>query len=319
MLKLLLLSTLFAQNHWPEHRGDLQAISLGTGGGYLSGDVCVAQATSDIPTSSHSISSQPAYEQATGANQTGGSKLLCTGIGTRQLNTFAAGLGNDIYNFTYTTTEGVSATVALTANVSWVCGPTAAECALNFKTALNAHAVASNGLTAICDDATCSTLAVYLQFDSCKMCSYSHSITDVGAVGTFANTVLGNDGKIILPAALNTSTSIIQFTNGSGIGTYSPTGISVNSSDGTRVLAVTPSGIFTNGQFISSNGGPGIFGELRAQIEEDLTAGPCTATKMAVDIGGANRENCRCNSAGTGYDCCTINAVPTCTTNGPID
>lgn len=49
-------------------------------------------------------------------------------------------------------------------------------------------------------------------------------------------------------------------------------------------------------------------------IEEDLTAGACTAGRVALDNGGATRELCRCNDAGTAYDCWDVT-----TTNGPKD
>jgi hypothetical protein len=76
--------------------------------------------------------------------------------------------------------------------------------------------------------------------------------------------------------------------------------------------------VATGGSF-EVDGSTYLDGEVYGIVEADLTAGACTAKRLVVDTGGANRENCRCNSAGTAYDCCTINAAPTCSTNGPVD
>lgn len=55
-------------------------------------------------------------------------------------------------------------------------------------------------------------------------------------------------------------------------------------------------------------------GFVSAPLESDLTAGACTAGTWVVDNGGATRELCRCNDAGTAYDCISVT-----TTNGPTD
>lgn len=48
--------------------------------------------------------------------------------------------------------------------------------------------------------------------------------------------------------------------------------------------------------------------------EENLVAGACTAATWHVDSGGATRELCRCNDAGTAYDCISVT-----TAAGPTD
>lgn len=53
---------------------------------------------------------------------------------------------------------------------------------------------------------------------------------------------------------------------------------------------------------------------ITTTLEADLTAGACTAGTWKVDTGGATRELCRCNDAGTAYDCWSAT-----TTNGPTD
>jgi hypothetical protein len=76
--------------------------------------------------------------------------------------------------------------------------------------------------------------------------------------------------------------------------------------------------VATGGSF-EVDGSTWLDGEVYAMVEADLTAGACTAKRLVVDTGGASREFCRCNSAGSAYDCCTIAAPSTCSVNGPVD
>lgn len=53
---------------------------------------------------------------------------------------------------------------------------------------------------------------------------------------------------------------------------------------------------------------------ITTTLESDLSPGACTAGTWGVDTGGATRELCRCNDAGTAYDCISVT-----TANGPTD
>lgn len=55
-------------------------------------------------------------------------------------------------------------------------------------------------------------------------------------------------------------------------------------------------------------------GLVTTALEADLVAGACTAGTWKVDNGGGTRELCRCNDAGSAYDCISVT-----TANGPTD
>ncbi len=55
-------------------------------------------------------------------------------------------------------------------------------------------------------------------------------------------------------------------------------------------------------------------GLISTTLEADLAAGACTAGTWKVDNAGGTRELCRCNDAGSAYDCISVT-----TANGPTN
>ena len=168
------------------------------------GNIYRLQATTDAAPISRSFSAQAAFEQATGANQVGASRMLAGGIGTRQITTFNSGAtGADTYTGTVTDQTGtVLSSVVLTRGVTFACVTDGPTCAAAFAVALNNSALGTEGVLAVCTGGTtptaahCTDSAVYLRFDPTKVIGYTHAIVDVGGGGVFGASVSGQDGYI---------------------------------------------------------------------------------------------------------------------------
>jgi hypothetical protein len=301
--------------------------------------VSSCQLTSDAaPSQSVIRTAQDAYPLAT-VNTSGGDIVLLAGAGATNVNVDdytqcgASTVTVTINGTAHVFTEGVSWTAAtsnaatctsLCAAIDALTGVSCAACsAAKAPVAVDsgAYSVQVARSTAAC--ATVSAAAKEGQvllngfsFQHPAVASLRDPTTGLGLYANYvclisagAPTLCGVAGHLQLSNYLDTltyeirsSTSYTRIGGGTGTTTHSL---------GTGDLLVR--------QALEVDGSTFLDGEVYGIIEADLTAGACTAKRLVIDTGGANRENCRCNSAGTAYDCCTINAAPTCSTNGPVD
>jgi hypothetical protein len=293
-----------------------------TGGGTLTGNLsltcstCPFQIVSPARTSDATpytilMAGGNAYPTATGANLLGGDLMLRGGFGARTITVtnYAIAAGDTIPIQT-TVANGSMVTTNLVAGTDFACITSNNACATNLAAAIDAIAGVS---------ATASAAVVSIVPDVTSMLALVGTIADGAADGVFATASQSEDGQILI--AGHSASSVPSLASASD----PDTGIRWNDANALWIYGGA-SIRFTFANPNVSNVALKVSGKVWADdglavigIEGDLTAGACTAGDLKVDTGGASREFCRCNSAATAYDCCTIASPSVCSTNGPVD
>ena len=306
-------------------------------------------ATSDVLPGTVMIRAAGAYPTATGANLLGGDLMLRGGPGARTITvTNYAIAAGDTVPMQITVANGAMTTTNLVAGADFQCITSNNACATNLAAAIDALAGVS---------ATASAAVVSIVPDVTSMLALVGTIADGAADGVFASATQAEDGQILVagrsasstvPAIASASdpdtgfrwsdTNALWVYGGGGVRfTFANPNVSnvaldmgtnrVYSTSGPLYLGTTGATSHTLATGSALVGAAlEVDGKVYADaglavigIEADLTAGACTAGDFKVDIGGASREFCRCNSAGTAYDCLTIANPSVGSTNGPVD
>jgi hypothetical protein len=279
---------------------------------------------------------------AFGTSKDGGDLTLCGGDTSHSIATTAAiAAGDSVYIYidgvlVATLVEGVAA--------DFDCSGTDDTCAASLCAAIEAQSgVSCSG----------STSPINPQVDADK-CTVGFASADGAADGEFAVDTTGDVGSVLILARRSDANALpldFMFRNDPDTGFRSPVsnywyvvaGGQVVQAWSTTGTTLTKNLDTLNNRIYSSNSyvnlGPAVTnahgltttlvgtggsfvvngdlyndGAVYAGREADLSAGACTPKDIVVDTGGATRELCRCNDAGTAYDCISVT-----TTNGPTD
>jgi hypothetical protein len=240
---------------------------------------------------------KPSYGVAGATNTTGGSVALLGANGLVQITGVTqAGTTGDTITINYLLMTGAAATpVVLTEGAGageFDCDGAATddECVENFCATFNANAGLEGYL--YCEYTAATETAAIVAVEG--MVPFITSVVASDAV----NFVLtrGTDGITTMGSCIKLNTGYV-WTSGSDIAfgltcgainmtMYTSAGVI----DALRTISLTTTG-----------------------LEADLVAGACTAGTWKVDNAGT-RELCRCNDAGSAYDCISVT-----TANGPTD
>jgi hypothetical protein len=169
---------------------------------------------------------------------------------------------------------------------------------------------------AVCDFDAGNTISISVQVDGvATTCTLISAVDTVAATRHFicdgvseavcgANIVIA--ASTVSPCSLMTvvaANNVVSFARKAGLASY---------------LGPVTVGVGGTPNVLAENGADGAFKVTNhfvvTHIEADLTAGACTAGEVRWDTGGATRELCRCNDAGTAYDCISVT-----TAAGPSD
>ena len=237
---ILLQKNAFAQaNTWPDYRGDMIGVPMGSSGAITSGILYCEPPISDTLPMICYLQGADAWPEATGANRVGGNIVECGGIGTRQvtIDNFAACAGAVV-------TVTIDSTVnTLTEGAQWNRGASNNAASVSL-----ASAIAS--LTGISDAYTLGIGSVAYILPEITTCSLDLAET-VAACTTLTE---GTDGSIyvgtpvILPF-VNATTNLGSASNRfgyiwAGFGVIS--GSAVYGSSATGLTNIELNGFITN-------------------------------------------------------------------------
>jgi hypothetical protein len=279
----------------------------------------VSAAATDVAVPIMTITTEEPYAatppQTTPTNTTGGNIVLTPANGSRRLADSgdndgmcggaecAAATGTTVITWP-TQTDGVVTNCVLTegaataAGVFHCNGHTEAECATSVCAAMTV--------------APCTLLT----------CTAANNVVSVkrvaGSVSYIGPGVVTAGGGTNIVAENGTDGHVVTTTGTTALAAISPpgdpdTGFSFSAANTVDVLAGAARAYFT-ATALTLPGLVSSVGMITTSLEADLAAGACTAGTWKVDTGGAARELCRCNDAGTNYDCISVT-----TAAGPTD
>jgi hypothetical protein len=195
------------------------------------------------------------------------------------------------------------------------------NCVLTEGAATAAGVFHCNGHTeAECGASVCAAMTVA----PCTLltCTAANNVVSVkrvaGSVSYIGPGVVTAGGGSNIVAENGTDGHVVTTTGTTALAAISPpgdpdTGFSFSAANTVDVLAGAARAYFT-ATALTLPGLVSSVGMITTSLEADLAAGACTAGTWKVDTGGAARELCRCNDAGTNYDCISVT-----TAAGPTD